>query len=336
MLTQTVYGVDFGSDAAKIYTLRKDRITAEKNMIAVRNGEQVIAVGNQAYEMFEKNPPDIDVSTPATDGMIADADRGGFVLDKLLMRAEARRGIDPILYFSAPLNMSRIEKKAFREIGLIAGFRSRRIFLFDQPLCDAVSVGLPFQKTKGSMIVNIGAQHTVISVIAGGQIVISERVMTGGKRIDEAICDVVRRKTNVLIGTRTAGRVKLAIADCYETEDARKMVGMDTLSGVPGEVVVTSGMVREAVLSEVGRAAAEARRILTRIPPQIAGYIRAEGVYLTGGTARIAHIADYFHDVLGASVNLTSAFEYETINGLRELISHKALQKMAYTLGTIK
>ena len=333
MLNQTVYGVDFGSDAAKIYSLKKDRITAEKNMIAVKDGEQVIAVGNQAYEMLEKNPPEIDVSTPVEDGMIADADRGGFVLDKLLMRAEAGRGISPILYFSAPLNMSRIERRAFLEIGLIAGFRGNRIFLIDQPMCDALSLGIPVQRTKGSMIINIGAQHTVISVIAGGQIIISERVLTGGKRIDEAICDMVRRKTNVLIGTRTAGRVKHAIADCMESDDARRMIGMDTLSGVPGEVIVTADIVREAMFSELSRAAGGAKRILTRIPPQIAGYIRAEGIHLTGGTARIAHIADYFREYCGTAVNLSQAFEFETINGIREIAGHKALQKLAYTVG---
>ncbi|MBQ6469658.1 MAG: rod shape-determining protein [Lachnospiraceae bacterium] len=336
MLNQTVYGVDFGSDAAKIYSLRKDRITSEKNMIAVKDGEQVIAVGNQAYEMLEKNPPEIDVSTPVEDGMISDADRGGFVLDKLLMRAEAGRGINPILYFSAPLNMSRIERKAFCEIGLIAGFRENRIFLVDQPLCDALSLGIPIQRTKGSMIINVGAQHTVISVIAGGQVILSERVLTGGKRIDEAICDTVRRKTNVLIGTRTAGRVKHAIADCYESDDARRMFGMDTLSGVPGEVVVTADLVREAMLSELEKAAAGTKRILTRIPPQIAGYIRAEGIYLTGGTARVAHIADYFKEYCGAAINLSKAYEYETINGIREIAGHKALQKMAYTTGNEK
>ena len=97
------------------------------------------------------------------------------------------------------------------------------------------------------MIVNVGAGQTVISVIAGGQIVISKRILTGGRSIDEAICDIVRRRTNVLIGMRTANRLKHAMADCYETDDARKMYGMDTLSGVPKEVVVTSEMLREAV-----------------------------------------------------------------------------------------
>ena len=333
MLSTTVYGVDFGSDTAKIYTLKKDRITAEKNMIAVKDGDQVIAVGNQAYEMLEKNPPEIEVSTPAEGGKIADADRGGFVLSKLLLRAEARRGPFSAVYFSAPLNMSKIERRAYREIGLIAGFRPREIFLIDQPLCDALSLGVAADTTKGSMIVNIGAQHTVISVFAGGQIVISERIMTGGKKIDEAIADLVRRRTNVMIGLRTASRVKHAIADCYETEDARKMIGMDTLSGVPGEVVVTSDLVREAMIGELSRAAEEAKRILMRIPPQIAGYIRAEGIYLTGGSARIRHIAEYFREMTGAAVNLTAAYEYETISGLREIIGHKALLKRAVMIG---
>ena len=330
MFSPTIYGVDFGSDTAKIYTLRKDRITAEKNMIAVKDEDQVIAVGNQAYEMLEKNPPDIDVRPPVENGMISDSDRGGFVLDKLLMRADARRGTGPALYFAAPLDMSRIEKRAFIDVGLLAGFRQNNIYLVDGPLADALAVGLPIHRTKGSMIVNVGAGQTVISVIAAGQIVISKKILIGGRSVDEAICEIVRRNTNVLIGMRTANRLKHAMADCYETEDARKMYGMDTLSGVPKEVVVTSGMIREALIGELERVAQETRSFLERIPPQIAGFIRAEGVYLTGGTTRIAHFADYFHDISGAAVNLSAAYEYSTINGLRELVSHKAYRKMAY------
>ena len=51
MQIRNVYGIDLGTSTVKIYDLKKDTITKEKNMIAIRNREQVIAVGNYAYEM---------------------------------------------------------------------------------------------------------------------------------------------------------------------------------------------------------------------------------------------------------------------------------------------
>ena len=44
MQIRNVYGIDLGTSTVKIYDLKKDTITKEKNMIAIRNREQVIAV----------------------------------------------------------------------------------------------------------------------------------------------------------------------------------------------------------------------------------------------------------------------------------------------------
>ena len=42
----------------------------EKNMIASK-GRRIIAVGNEAYDMFEKAPANIVVNSPMAFGMIA-------------------------------------------------------------------------------------------------------------------------------------------------------------------------------------------------------------------------------------------------------------------------
>ena len=42
----------------------------EKNMVASK-GHTIIAIGNEAYEMFEKSPVNIAVNSPMTFGMIA-------------------------------------------------------------------------------------------------------------------------------------------------------------------------------------------------------------------------------------------------------------------------
>ena len=79
MLTKNAFGVDLGTSVVKIYSLRKNRLLSEHDMIAVMGGSQVIAVGNDAYEMYEKEGNKIDstnVSTP-------DHTHAGYVLDAL-------------------------------------------------------------------------------------------------------------------------------------------------------------------------------------------------------------------------------------------------------------
>ena len=86
MQIRNVYGIDLGTSTVKIYDLKKDTITKEKNMIAIRNREQVIAVGNYAYEMHERTPSNIEVITPMSNGRIANVLMVEAVLHTLLHR----------------------------------------------------------------------------------------------------------------------------------------------------------------------------------------------------------------------------------------------------------
>ena len=63
MLFEKTYGIDLGSSSVKVYSMIRNKSYIEKNMIAAK-GRKIIAVGNEAYEMFEKAPSDISVSSP--------------------------------------------------------------------------------------------------------------------------------------------------------------------------------------------------------------------------------------------------------------------------------
>lgn len=58
-------------------------------MIAIRNREQVIAVGNYAYEMHERTPSNIEVITPMSNGRIANVLMVEAVLHTLLHAVRA-------------------------------------------------------------------------------------------------------------------------------------------------------------------------------------------------------------------------------------------------------
>ena len=62
----------------------------EKNMLASK-GRRIIAVGNEAYDMFEKAPADIVVNSPMAFGMIANLELQEIVLYSMM------RKIDKIL-----------------------------------------------------------------------------------------------------------------------------------------------------------------------------------------------------------------------------------------------
>ena len=61
MLIKKTYGIDLGSSTIKVYSFLRNKTYLEKNMIASK-GRKIIAVGNEAYDMFEKSPINNDIN----------------------------------------------------------------------------------------------------------------------------------------------------------------------------------------------------------------------------------------------------------------------------------
>ena len=84
----------------------------EKNMIASR-GHKIIAVGNEAYEMFEKSPAEVAVCSPMSFGMIANLELQEIVLYSMIRRIDHILGVGSVMFFTVPLDMTAVEKRAY-------------------------------------------------------------------------------------------------------------------------------------------------------------------------------------------------------------------------------
>ena len=330
MLFQQVYGIDLGTSTVKIYDWKKDTITKEENMIAVRDRDTVFAVGNEAYEMFEKTPENIQVVTPMSNGRISDVLLVEAILHTLLSREHTSMGHRPTIYFSVPMDMTEIEKRAYYSVARRGKLKKCRVYLVEKPIADALALGSPLHRTRGSMIVNMGAQSTEVSVLADGRVIMSRMIPSGGKKFDEAIAAAVRRKNSFQISTRTAKRLKIALTDLGSSRrEGRKAMGIDTVTGLPRDGIVTSHTVTETVREQVSRIADETRKILDRTPPQIHSAIQDEGIYLAGGSTQLPGLDRFLSQYLDCPVQLSQYYDLCTICGLKELINHPALQRWA-------
>lgn len=320
------FGVDLGSSSVKIYVQSQDTIIAEKNMIAIRNQDQVLAVGNDAYEIFEKNPSNVSVISPVLYGKIADINHTEIVLKVLLEKTDAQALLGYSLYLAIPSDLSEIDRRAYYTIG--NSNRKNKIYMVDKTIADAVALGIPILHTKGSMIVNMGAQSTEISVIEQGRVIVSKLLETGGKQLNDGIVNEVRKRYNLHIGNRTARRLKFSLA--YLEEDimeARKIVGVDSLSGLPREEIVPSDMIHETILGPIRTICEEILFFLERIPPQIRKNIEDQGIFVTGGTSRIPGMEWFLKQETGQKIRLSDSYEFCTVCGLKEIMENRTLRK---------
>ena len=209
MLFRKKCGIDLGSDTIKIADKKNKKVVCEKNMIAVRDKTYVIAVGQRAYEMYEKTPLCVTADSPMVDGAIADGGNLGFILARLLKRFSSVFTKRPDILVTVPMELSEIEMRAFYKV--LTGLKVRRIALVEKGVADAVGIGMPVLAQTGSMVVNIGASTTGISVISDGKVIIGRQYPYGGNAMDQAVITMVRREHNLAIGKKTAEKLRVAM-----------------------------------------------------------------------------------------------------------------------------
>ncbi|MDO4491536.1 MAG: rod shape-determining protein [Lachnospiraceae bacterium] len=330
MLFKNMFGIDLGTDSVKIYNDSKKSISREKTRVAIRKQETVFAVGDEAEEMLERTPQDIQVYTPMCGGRISDIALVEVLLHNLLDKAFL--GYRPQLFFTVPMDTTEIEKRAYYTIAHRGRLKRCRVYLVEKPIADALALGIPISKTRGSMVINIGAQSTEVSVIADQRVIISKVIPIGGNQFDASIVAAVRRFHNFQISYKTANELKLNLAD-FTGKNTNKMrvMGIDATTGLPRDGIVTSYTITVTLQEQLHTIAEEIQNLLNRTPPQIYRAIKEEGIYLAGGSTRLAGLDRYLKDYLNCQIKQSTLYELCTINGLKELVTHEQLHKLAFT-----
>ena len=112
-----IYGVDIGTSNFKMCCKDKEDILNEKNIIAIANKKDLLAFGDEAYEMYEKAPENIEVSFPVKFGVIADIENMQTLLlsffNKINGDKKAPGNTD--FYIAVPTDVTEVEKRAFYE-----------------------------------------------------------------------------------------------------------------------------------------------------------------------------------------------------------------------------
>ncbi len=203
-----VYGIDLGTGNLKIWCKSGNKIINEKNTIAIINKNDLYAMGDEAYAMYEKAPEAIRVSFPLMHGVIADYDHMQHMVVALLEKHMKTRIRGAEFVVAVPTDITEVEKKAFFDLLYKSAFRPKNVQLCEKPIANALGLDLDVNSPTGHMIVDLGADTTEISVISLGGLVISELLPFGGNRLDEAIMNYLRRNYNLVIGQKTASALK--------------------------------------------------------------------------------------------------------------------------------
>ena len=329
-----IYGVDIGTSNFKMCCKEKDQILNEKNMIAIANKTELLAFGDEAYEMYEKAPENIEVSYTVKFGVIADIENMQTLLLNFFnkINGDKKQPGNTDFYIAVPTDVTEVEKRAFYELVADSKVKAKNIFIVDKPVADAIGAGLDVTKSRGIMIVNIGAETTEISVLSLGGIVISKSVKIGGNKLDDVIISQIRKVYNLVIGSKTAESLKKELGSAIKGEEHfAPGFGRNILSGLPVSIDISSDVIYQAIVDPLHSIMDSIKVILERTPPELAADIIKNGIYVSGGTSSINSLEKYINQETNINVNIVENPSESVVRGLMGVVSNPDFASVAYT-----
>ena len=287
-------GIDLGTANTLVYVKSKGIVLEEPSIVAVRKRRLRISFHRRNVKrMIGRTPGNIVAVRPLKDGVIADFETTEKMLRYFITMVHKNIAFArPRIVICVPSGITPVEKKAVIEATEHAGARSA--YIIEEPLAAAIGANLPIDEPTGSMIVDVGGGTSEVAVISLGGIVVSQSLRIGGDEMDEAIIYYLKKDHNLLVGERTAERVKMEIGSAFPLENEEKMEinGRDLVTGLPKTIIITSQQIRKALEKPVGDIVNAIVEVLDGTPPELSSDIMKRGIVLAGGGSLLKGLSE--------------------------------------------
>ena len=278
--------------------------------------------------MVGRTPDNIVTYKPLKDGVIAE-----YYVTQAMLKYFIGKSVGPFNFFkpevviSVPAGITSTEYRAVYNAAREAG--AKEVYLVKEPLLAALGAGIPIHSSEGNMVVNIGGGTTEVAVISLGGIVTWASLRVAGNRFDHAIAEYIKKKYGLAIGEGTAENIKIGVGTALPSRNKLEMKirGRDLPSGLPRDLVVSSGEVAEAINSYLLEIMDTVQSVFNVTPPELAADIMEKGIILSGGSAQLRNMEDFFKRSLGVSAYTAQDAIFCVSRGTATVLGHLDVYK---------
>ena len=315
--------IDLGTANTCVYARGRGIVVSEPSIVAFNKVTgRIEAVGTEAKEMLGRTPGNITAIKPMKDGVIADFEAAEKMLTHFIRKAHKRTGwLRPRVVIGVPSEITQVERRAVRDSAMRA--KASEVHLIEEAMAAAIGAGMPITEAAGNIVVDIGGGTTDIAVISLAGIVYGKSVRVAGNELDDAIIQHARKAHNLLIGERTAEKIKMEIGSAFTLEQTLTMEvkGRHLLEGRPVTVMMNDEEIRRAMAEPVRAIVQAVHDALERIPPELSADICDRGIVLTGGGSLLKGLDKRLRDETGLPVQLAEDPLSSVVLGAGKMLS---------------
>lgn len=324
-------GIDLGTANTVVYVPGSGFIINEPTIVALSKPDnKVLAVGKEAKEMVGRTPEDIIAYRPLKDGVVAE-----YYITKAMLEYFIKKAVGPFNIFkpevviSVPAGITSTEKRAVLKAAQEAG--AKEVYIVREPLLASLGAGIPINSSAGNMIINIGGGTSEVAVISLGGIVKWASLRVAGNKFDQAISDYIKKKYALAIGDQTAETIKIEIGTALTNRSKLELRvrGRDLISGLPKDIVVNSNEIAEALNQHLTDISSAVQSVFNETPPELAADIMERGIIVSGGTANLRQINEFFKRTLGVPTYVAEEPIFCVAKGTAMILNHLDIYKRA-------
>jgi rod shape-determining protein MreB len=284
--------IDLGT-ANTLIMYNDEVVVDEPSIVALdRVTGKVLAIGKEAQQMHEKTHENIKTVRPLRDGVIADFTVAEHMIRGMIKMIHPNRRFLPSnhkMVICIPSGITEVEKRAVRDSAEHAG--AKEVYLIPEPMAAAIGIGINVEEPIGHMIVDIGGGTTEIAVIALSGIVSDQSIRIAGDEFNSDILDYMRRQHNLLIGERSAERIKIevgaALPELDNPPNDIEIRGKDLMTGIPKTISISYREIAHALNKSIMKIEEAILKALEFTPPELSADIYDRGIHITGGGASL-------------------------------------------------